>query len=304
MSSRLLGIGCISPCGNGVSAVREAWRQALRPQVTLEQIFFDRQQRTMPNLACGPFELSGAAALYRRLSLLGRMAIFATHAALDAAAIKPPPSSSDWGLIVSSGFGPESCAHKNLKQIYALPEGGGASPILFANSVSNSVASALIRSLAIHGPSVTIVEPGNLIAGPLQLAECWLNQKVVNHVVVVFGEENSPARNYAYLSRWRGQNFDPSLDASKVIAQIPAEGCLAMVLGADGPLSSNPRLELRKSGTDGADIWERLFLGGESLAARVSGWTKTVGAPSRVADVIGHMPMAPLYELAVVAASS
>ncbi|MGE0173237.1 MAG: beta-ketoacyl synthase N-terminal-like domain-containing protein [Oligoflexales bacterium] len=294
MQTSILGIGCISPSGTSVESICDALVEGRRPVVSFESILYRHKTYQVPNLQCVPFDLEGPASAHRRASLLAKMSVFATTSALSDANLRPGQDRR-WGVIVASGYGPESCSSKNFMRIYATSD--GASPTLFTNSVHNSVASTLLRNLAFTGPAVSIADHGNLVDGGLTLAHLWLAQELVEYVILVFGEENCPFRNYFELSRW--EKLGRSIPQQDETRRIPSEGCVCLILGPERLSSRYPKLRFAMSETSGANIDARIFLDGRPLSEKLSLQLQRRQARVSVADVLGSTPIASVFDLAI-----
>lgn len=136
----------------------------------------------------------------RRMSRLAKMYFATLFEAVDDAfgverkVLRTQPERV--GLVVGTVFGNLNSANDYFHRIQ-VDGAAGASPTLFAGSIHNSLASQLSIALGNRGPTSTTSTMNETVLGAFRVAWDWLSEEVVDHVVVVIGEEVSDFHLYA-----------------------------------------------------------------------------------------------------------
>ena len=132
------------------------------------------------------------------------------------------------GIIFGSGYGLLRTTFNFLDSI--IEDGDEcASPIKFATSVHNSLASNVSITLGIKGASLTISTFHHSTAGIFQTAMNWLDSKMVDHVLVGMGDEYCDAMGYV-LKRAECQHEENTY--------IPGELFTCILLGRESEQQS------------------------------------------------------------------
>jgi 3-oxoacyl-(acyl-carrier-protein) synthase len=132
------------------------------------------------------------------------------------------------GVIVGTAFG---CLQVAIGyQSRVLTEGSaGASPTMFANSIQNAIASQLSIMLGAQGPNSTVTTMDQTTIGSLRLGYDWIQQDVVDHVIVTVGDELSECHHYAMTQF--SANLENGLNPrSNSCSAVAGEGMASIVL--------------------------------------------------------------------------
>jgi hypothetical protein len=175
MSSSILGIGAVTPLGRNL--------EMIKPNLGVETT--SRPMRV-------PDELLSDPLISKRMRRADRFAKMTTLAAIDAWS-RAAPHCIDIpldrvGLIVSTGFGPHVRGFKFLDGILDCGD-SAALPTDFSHSVHNAAASYVAEILGLRGPTLTTTDFEIGFESVVQLAQCWLNDKVCDRVIVGAAEE-------------------------------------------------------------------------------------------------------------------
>jgi 3-oxoacyl-(acyl-carrier-protein) synthase len=194
------GIGHCSAAGLGVDPLRRTWLDGARVEATRETVRTERGETTVlvlraPALTLPPRTVPEA--VERRMSRLAKMCfVTAAEALADAAPLQDPQRT---GVVVGSAFGSLNLANAYQKRI--LQDGAaGASPTLFAASIHNSIAAQLTLAFGLRGPNSTVSTMEQTAIGALHLAYDWIQQDIVDRVVLVLGDELSEYHLYYFAN--------------------------------------------------------------------------------------------------------
>jgi 3-oxoacyl-[acyl-carrier-protein] synthase II len=118
----------------------------------------------------------------RRADKLSKMAVLAaTDAVVDSGLAEE--QKKKLGVIVATAFGAHVTTFDFLDGILDYGE-AAVSPTVFSNSVHNAAASYISSVLGIQGPTLTVTRFSFPVQAALQLADAWLREGRVDHVLV------------------------------------------------------------------------------------------------------------------------
>jgi 3-oxoacyl-[acyl-carrier-protein] synthase II len=214
---RILGLGPVLVCGQGVEALEKALSGG----------------GGLPAAGVPTDSLTGflPPARIRRIDPLGRMALLACFLALRDAGIAPEEACSDrMGIVFGTAFGPQTSTFAYLDGIIDAGD-QMVSSLAFTNSVHNLAAAQISLALGIIGPARTLTTFGYTVGGSLLSARHWIRSGRVDRVLVVLGEETSPVMTYA-VSRMGGGS-DGVRPFTQDCSYTARPGCIALVLGLE-----------------------------------------------------------------------
>ncbi|MEI7908125.1 MAG: beta-ketoacyl-[acyl-carrier-protein] synthase family protein [Verrucomicrobiota bacterium] len=190
----ITGIGAVSPAGWGVAALMDAIATGQVPPA----IWLDPPPGAAPGagsqqVRAVPRPLPDRAlAGHPRLRRATPLALFAAAAGLEAlgperaAAVRAGTLRA--GLIYTLLNGGVSYCGRFFGEVLANP--ATASPILFPETVFNAPASHLAAALNITGPCASLVGDSAQFLAAIDVASLWLEQDLVDLVVVIGAEEH------------------------------------------------------------------------------------------------------------------
>jgi hypothetical protein len=173
--------------------------------------------------------------------------------------------------------------------------------------VHNALASQLSISFGIQGPMSTITTMEHTAIGAMSLAGNWLQANIVDHVVVVIGDELSEFHAYVMANLDVARDFDPRSDACSAIA---GEGMVAFVVSradATGIRQSHCRLIAAQACAVDCPTSPRYFVAAHGIEGQWSRhlrWLQDhVGPvePQCHAHLFGSMVTAAAFEILVAA---
>lgn len=126
----------------------------------------------------------------RRADSFCKMCVAAAQRAVENAELTYSDNSDRLGIIVSTQFGPHSTTFGFLDDIIRYKD-GEVSPTKFSHSVHNAAASYVATALGWHGPTTTVTSFDEPYKDALILAEIWLRERRVDHILVGYVEESS-----------------------------------------------------------------------------------------------------------------
>jgi 3-oxoacyl-[acyl-carrier-protein] synthase II len=215
---RILGLGPVLVCGQGVEALEKALSGGGSP----------------PNDDVPTESLTGflPPARIRRIDPLGRMALLASFLALRDAGIALEEARSDrTGIVFGTAFGPQTSTFAYLDGIIDAGD-QMASSLAFTNSVHNLASAQISLALGITGPTRTLTAFGYTAGASLLSARHWIRSGRVDRALVVLGEETSPLMAYA-VGRMGGRS-DGVRPFTQGCSYTARPGCIALVLGLEG----------------------------------------------------------------------
>lgn len=235
MALSILGMGLVSSLGGGIDPLRSALRGEGRPNVMMKPVETAHGVVEAPLYAAEPEGLDRFVPKrsLRRVDRFVRMALLASFLAFEDAGMTPGDAPARVGLAFGTGYGPLATTFEFQDTI--IHDGDRcASPTAFAGSVHNAPASQVSIAMKIEGPCQTITAFGHTVAGALRTAEAWLNEGVVDTVLVGLGDEFHPLGAYALanMDATFCQEMTP-LDFS-LCTYRPGEMFSALLLGRAG----------------------------------------------------------------------
>ncbi len=132
----------------------------------------------------------------RRMGLSTKMALSCIEEAKNNASILL--DNQKVGLIVVTTQGPSSTNIEYFRKLVSFNY-RGASPNLFAQSVHNNIASTVALTHGWKGPTLTLVQEENLWVAVMNIAKLWLEQKTVDKLWIILGNEVSLHLPYIQL---------------------------------------------------------------------------------------------------------
>lgn len=221
MKACIAGMGWVTPLGSGLAEVLAKLDAGELPvSKMLSDSDGGREHRFLP-VPAGVLEGLSRQPRLRRSSTISYAAVAAGLAAVeDAGGPMTPEQAARTALVFAIGDGGVLYTRRFYEQI-ARQGAGGASPMLFPETVYNAPASHLAALLGIDGASYTLVGDGAVGLGALHFAAELLETGDIDQVVVVGAEECDWILCEAYHT-WR-------------LARTPlAEGAAALVLRRGG----------------------------------------------------------------------
>ena len=231
MSLAIVGMGWVTPLGNGVEPVWEQLLQGYEAATTrVSEEFGDRSysafrvpESALTNLAPHP--------RLRRASLISRFAAAAGLEALQAAGVKLDSQSAERIALV---FAISNGGVIYTKRFYRdIVETGAqsASPLLFPETVFNAPASHLAAILGITGATYTLVGDSAVGLLAIKMADDLMANEALDYCLVVGAEEADWLLCDAYR-RWRLLRLTPPVEPfnEKKRGMILSEGAGAVLL--------------------------------------------------------------------------
>ncbi|HST30597.1 MAG TPA: beta-ketoacyl synthase N-terminal-like domain-containing protein [Chthoniobacterales bacterium] len=237
MSSRISGMGWITPLGRGVDKV---WNRLLHGDESPAQTISRDEGNETYQAFLVPAEAVRNLPPHSRLRRASAISRFAAAAGLDAIA-----EATSMGLKIDVA---------KLALIFAVSNGGviytkrfyhgivesgaqSASPLLFPETVFNAPASHLAAILGVEGASYTIVGDGAVGILGIKMASDLLETNAVDYCLVVAAEEADWVLCDAY-SKWRLTRSSPPIEVflDRPHGTILSEGAGAVLLGREGAL--------------------------------------------------------------------
>ena len=133
----------------------------------------------------------------RRADAFSRMAVVAALRASEAAGADIKSYTDTLGIIVATRLGPHATTFGFLDGILDFSE-AEASPTAFSHSVHNAAASYISIALGCQGPTITVTSFETPFKEAMLLAESWLREGRVRHVLAVYVEERSRPMDYIH----------------------------------------------------------------------------------------------------------
>lgn len=173
----ITGLGLVLPCGDGVRAVQGAW-EAHSP-------CFDAVPESLGGV-CSAFSSAGIipAMVNRRLDRPTRFAWVAAREAFHDAGLNPQHMGERLAVATGTMTGGGEAVEAFLGP-YLAQGPGGASPMVFPNSVAASINGHLATAFQFHGPGFTQLGPENATLVALDQALHWLRLGMADAVLVV-----------------------------------------------------------------------------------------------------------------------
>jgi 3-oxoacyl-[acyl-carrier-protein] synthase II len=226
----ILGIGILFGRGRGV----ESYRQALEAGWQ-EPAVVSVKDRKLPVYQVDLERVQDKAVLkkLRRSDKLSKMAVLAAADAFADSRLGAEEKKK-MGVIVATAFGAHVTTFDFLDGILDFGE-AAVSPTVFSNSVHNAAASYISTTLEIQGPTLTVTRFFFSFHAALQLADAWLREGRVEHVLVGAVDQFGEVMGYIVDSKLilaadgkiRPFQFKPA-------AAVPGEGAAFFVVSRGG----------------------------------------------------------------------
>lgn len=242
----ILGIGIVSPLGNGVEAFWQGLGGGHAPATAEHRLETPQGPRTLTifESADSGLERFVSRTALRRMDAFGRWALLASCLALeDAGVTLDDQAKRRTGLALATGYGCQNATYSFLDDV--IDHGDKcASPSNFANSVANALASQTSLGLGIQGPCQTLSAFEQSPMHALWCARQWLENRAVDQVLVGFGDESCGLLEYAIAATAQrpitaGEKALPWNEGSFWVGT----GFAALLLGRDGAKPGSPRLD-------------------------------------------------------------
>lgn len=244
---KVLGIGVLFSRGRGVDSFRQALQEGWREPATVSV-----KERKLPVYPVDLERIQDRAVLkkLRRSDKLSKMAVLAASDALADSGLGPE-GKKRLGVIVATAFGAHVTTFEFLDGILDFGE-AAVSPTAFSNSVHNAAASYISTALDIQGPTLTVTQFFFSFQAALQLADAWLREGRVEHVLVGAADQFGDVMGYIAGSRLalaedgkiRPFRLDPT-------AAVPGEGAVFFLVGNKGPDRAYCEVDAVRFGDEG-----------------------------------------------------
>ncbi|MBC7741325.1 MAG: beta-ketoacyl synthase chain length factor [Bdellovibrionaceae bacterium] len=222
------GLGQISATGQGIKNLQKHLEGNFLPEVNFKKIKTVAGEQQVPGLLTPEVTIPSFIpdAVARRMSRLSRMCFAAVDEALTDCFSEAPRTAERMGLVVGSAYGSLDLANSFGERVQ-LDGIGAASPSLFASSVQNSIASHLSITFNIQGPASTIMTVEQTTMAAFRQAYDWIQEDIVDHVIVVIGDEISEYHSYfmAHAESDGSLNFK-----SDICTAMMGEGAVCFII--------------------------------------------------------------------------
>ena len=226
--SFIQGLGAISCFGDEVATLASAVESKIPAPKTEKTLTYAKEEIAINIHKVPKFKLLAELpiSVERRLGNLSRICFQAILKAMEKTDFRIT-NPKRVGLVIGSARGATEVIEKYAERI-AVDKGSSASPLLFANSVHNSISSFISLSLGIHGPSTTVVNQELSLASAIERANSWINEDLVDHVLVAVGDEihKKVLHSYCYEGYQNIESFNPLVKTNPVMG----EGAIGLVL--------------------------------------------------------------------------
>jgi 3-oxoacyl-[acyl-carrier-protein] synthase II len=299
MSISILGIGPVSALGCGMTSLKDGLEGTTRPMIQQHVIETANGKVTLPVYQADVQGLDRFVprASLRRIDHFSQMALLAANLAIEDSTTPLPKDTSRIGIIFGSAYGPAFTTLRFLDGVIDFGDNCG-SPTLFTNSVHNSLASLVSMSLHILGPSLTVTCFHQTARAIFETAELWLDNEVVDRVLLGLGDENCPVRGYSVANMSSGFSEVRPFDTENC-SYIPGEGFVCFLLGRDSEASHAVLGNNRDDGT-------YYFLAANGEREGSSGYSQLLESGKRCAaysPFFGSMPLGIGLDIAIAALS-
>jgi 3-oxoacyl-[acyl-carrier-protein] synthase II len=237
MGLSVLGIGTVSALGSGVDTLRRGLQGKIQPNIEEKNISLAKGDYILPvyvPVVEGLDRFIPKRSL-RRIDRFARQALLSAYLAVEDAGVEFADKSRV-GVIFGSGYGPTRTTFKFLDNI--IDDGDfGASPTHFANSVHNALASQVSIFLGLTGPCSTVTCFEYTLSNVMVTAQDWLDQDIVDYVLVGLGDEYCDVLGYAAAGMDAGKekNMRP-LDFENC-TYLPGEGHITFLVSNAGTVN-------------------------------------------------------------------
>jgi 3-oxoacyl-[acyl-carrier-protein] synthase II len=249
----ILGIGVVSPLGNGAGAFWQGLGRGHAPATAEHSVATPQGPRslTLFESTDAGLERFVTRASLRRMDSFSRWALLAACLALeDAGLALGDEDKRRTGLALATGYGCQNATYAFLDEV--IDHGDKcASPTHFANSVHNALASQTSLGLGIQGPCQTLSAFEQSPLHALWAARSWLESGAASRVLAGFGDESCGLLEYAIAATAQrpaaeGQRVLPWNEASSQVGT----GFTVLLLGPDGSKPGAPRISCLKQLSD------------------------------------------------------
>jgi 3-oxoacyl-[acyl-carrier-protein] synthase II len=221
------GIGVLFSRGRGIEAFRRALHEGWR-----EPSAVTVKGRTLPAYLVDLERIQDRAILkkLRRSDKLSKMAVLAASDAVAESGLEDDERRK-LGVVVATAYGAHATTFEFLDGILDYGE-AAVSPTVFSNSVHNAAASYISSALGIQGPTLTVTQFFFSFQAALQLADAWLQEGRVRHVLVGAVDQFGEVMGYIAdqkLSLAADGKIRPFLLQNP--AAVPGEGAAFFLLG-------------------------------------------------------------------------
>lgn len=310
MTLSILGIGPVSALGCGRTSLQQALNNDIKPNIEIENI--PAREGTIPLPVYKPV-MEGLdryidKRALRRIDYFAQMALLSAFLAIEDAGLEFTDKSRV-GVIFGSGYGPTRTTFKFLDNI--IDDGDfGASPTHFANSVHNALASQVSIFLKLTGPCSTVTCFEYTLSSVLITAQNWLEEGIVDYVLVGLGDEYCPVLGYAATTMGAAEatTLEP-LDLERCTF-LPGEGHITFVLGRSqkSPYPAIQEIKIRQSAEaiNGNTAWQnqRIILGANGRRDQSTSFKKlnlSFLRPDVYGHLFGSMPVGCAFDIAMAA---
>jgi hypothetical protein len=234
----ILGLGHYSAAGAGMNELSRSIRGE-KHLPSLKHLMIETQNGAMevPYYSAPDPELphSIPESIRRRLSRIAKMSFMASREALGDAFTDFAAVTADKperiGIVVGTSLGCLESANQYLTRV-TRDGSAGASPSLFASSMHNSIAAQLAIFFGIRGPNSTVTTMDHSTLGAVELASLWLRADMIDHALVVVGDEMADYQPYmmAHVPGFQKTHLKP---LENVCTTVAGEGVTSFVLSRD-----------------------------------------------------------------------
>lgn len=220
----ITGVGLVLPCGTGIEAARASWEsqapcfRELPPELGqgMGAVCEVTSSGIIPPL------------VNRRLDRVSRFAWVAAHHAFRDAGLDPKENGDHTGIAVGSVTGGIEASEQFLVP-YLAKGPGGASPLVFPNSVAVAISGHLSIAFGLKGCSTTQLAREACFFAALDQAQRWLRLGLVETMLVVGADGLSPI----FVDLLRGNRLTcrhglPEVGSRRGL--LPGEGAQAFIL--------------------------------------------------------------------------
>jgi 3-oxoacyl-(acyl-carrier-protein) synthase len=228
------GMGHHSAMGSGMSSLSEGI--LCRRKISLEEISVDTQfgAKIIQTYAAPDVDVPMGVSpnVLRRMSRVSKMFLASAGEAMDESFKNAERIPARLGLVIGSAFSTIQPATAFQRSLY-LGGALGASPTLFAGSVQNSIAAQTSMTFDVRGPCATVMTLEQTVINSFRQAYDWIQQDLVDHVLVVIGDELCEYNNYVIAHLKLSEGLDVNSDACTAIL---GEGTQSFVISREGAL--------------------------------------------------------------------
>lgn len=264
----ITGMGVVFAGGAGVPALRAALL-AGKPLVGTPHA-----KEGIPVLAVPAAAFAGSPVLApaRRADRFCKMTLLAAMEAWQGCGADPRRT----GIILATAFGPHATVFRFVNEMLDFGE-AKTSPTVFSQSVHAAASSMIAAAAGLHGPVLSLADLSLPFEEALTLAECWLQRKQCDAVLVGAADELSDVLAHVVRRKWRTATdgiVRPSLAGRP--AYVPGEGAVffrleregALQVSVGGGVSSAATGQLLNTGALGGDDAAIVALASPAVPAR------------------------------------